>query len=97
MTGPVRVPAVLAVSAVGGAGTMVVELAAVRLLAPWFGSSQAVWTNVIAVVLLALAVGYAVGGRLAVRGDSLRRLGLTLLLAGFATAWIPALDMLGPQ
>ncbi|MDP6370755.1 MAG: hypothetical protein QF615_14190, partial [Planctomycetota bacterium] len=27
-----------------GAGTMVVELAAVRLLAPWFGASTGVWT-----------------------------------------------------
>ena len=44
---------------------MIVELAAVRLLAPWFGTSLVVWTNVIAVVLLALAAGYWIGARLA--------------------------------
>lgn len=46
-----------------GAAVMVVELMAVRLMAPWFGQSQIVWTNVIGVVLLALALGQWVGGR----------------------------------
>ena len=53
--------ALLAISALAGAATMVVELAAVRLLAPWFGTSMVVWTNVIAVVLLA-ARSRVVGG-----------------------------------
>lgn len=50
-----------------GAAVMVVEMTAVRILTPWFGSTNYVWTNVIAVVLAALSVGYAVGGRLADR------------------------------
>ena len=45
----------LVLVALAGAGTMVVELSAVRVLAPWFGTSTAVWTNVIGVVLLAWA------------------------------------------
>ncbi len=48
-----------------GAVVMGVELSASRLLAPYFGNSLYVWTNVIAVVLLALAAGYAYGGKLA--------------------------------
>jgi len=68
-----------------GAGTMVVELAAVRLLAPWFGASTGVWTNVIGVILLALAVGYVCGARLSVSGSPDRRLGAMLLgAAGWA-------------
>lgn len=86
---PLGVLGVLLVSAVGGAGTMVVELAAVRLLAPWFGSSQAVWTNVIAVVLLALALGYLIGGQLSGRGKPLATMGLVLFLAGLWTACLP--------
>ncbi len=46
---------------------MIVEMTAVRVLQPFFGSTNYVWTNVIGVVLASLAVGYAVGGRLADR------------------------------
>jgi spermidine synthase len=54
---------ILAAACTAGAATMIVELAAVRLLAPWFGTSLPVWTNVLVVILLGLAVGYALGGR----------------------------------
>lgn len=84
-----RAWAVLSLAAFGGAGTMVVELAAVRLLAPWFGTSQSVWTNVIGVILLALALGYLVGARLSRGSDPLRALGLALLGASAATAVLP--------
>ena len=46
-----------------GAAVMIVEMTAVRAVQPFFGSTTYVWTNVIAVVLAALAVGYALGGR----------------------------------
>jgi len=86
--------AVLGVAALSGAGTMVVELAAVRLLAPWFGSSLVVWTNVIAVVLLALAIGYLLGGRLAGGPRPLSTLSWVLLGAGALVAWLPGLGAL---
>lgn len=70
---------------------MVVELAAVRLLAPWFGTSLVVWTNVIAVILLALALGYLLGARLASRAEPLRTLAGLLGCAAFLVAWLPAL------
>ncbi|HEX6882566.1 MAG TPA: fused MFS/spermidine synthase [Planctomycetota bacterium] len=68
---------------------MIVELAAVRLLAPWFGTSHTVWSNVIAVILLALAVGYMLGGRLAERANPARILARTLLCAGAWVLWLP--------
>ena len=93
---------VLLVAAIGGAGTMTVELAAVRVLSPWFGSSLVVWTNVIAVVLLALSLGYLLGGRLSRSGaggpssgrsvgsvGAARRMGWLLLFAGLLAAWLP--------
>lgn len=74
-----------------GAATMTVELAAVRLLAPWYGTSSAVWTNVIGVVLAALSFGYLFGARVSTRPDPRRALGFALTLAGIVTAWLPAL------
>ncbi|MDP6764054.1 MAG: fused MFS/spermidine synthase [Planctomycetota bacterium] len=68
---------------------MVVELSAVRLLAPWFGASQGVWTNVIGVVLLALAIGYGIGARLAAGPHPQRRLGAVLVAGALCTAWLP--------
>lgn len=70
---------------------MAVELAAVRLLAPSFGTSLVVWTNVLASILLALALGYLLGGRLAAGERSVRRLGWVLLGAAATTAVAPTL------
>ena len=81
----------LTIVAGAGAATLVVELAAVRVLAPWFGTSTTVWTNVIGVVLLALALGYALGSRLAARTHPGRGLGWALVVAAGLTAWLPAL------
>ena len=50
------------VAALAGCACMVVELSAVRMLAPFFGDSAYVWTNVIGVILLALALGAWTGG-----------------------------------
>lgn len=50
-----------------GVSTLAVEVAAFRLLAPSFGSTQFITTNVLGVVLASLAAGYYIGGRLADR------------------------------
>ncbi|MBI2638875.1 fused MFS/spermidine synthase [Candidatus Peregrinibacteria bacterium] len=52
-----------------GMAVMAVELTASRLLAPYFGASLFVWTNIIGVVMAALALGYFVGGKLADRNN----------------------------
>ncbi|MGH7157956.1 MAG: fused MFS/spermidine synthase [Candidatus Saccharimonadales bacterium] len=50
-----------------GAGVLVVEIVANRMLSPYFGSTIFTISSVISVVLAALSVGYYVGGRLADR------------------------------
>ena len=67
---------------------MAVELCASRLMAPFFGTSTFVWTNIIGIIMIALSVGYFVGGRLADRKPRLHIL-LRLLMA--ASAFLLAL------
>lgn len=72
-----------------GAASLGTEIAAARLLAPYFGASTIVWANTIATVLLALSAGYALGGRLADRRPSFRTLGAIVLVAGLLLAAVP--------
>ena len=67
-----------------GTGSLGAEIAAVRLLAPYFGASTIVWANTIGVVLVALSVGYWLGGRLADRDPTMRGLCLLALAAAVA-------------
>lgn len=64
---------------------MAVELLSGRLLAPSFGNSIYVWGGVITVFMLALSVGYLIGGQLSVYAPTLRRLGYLLIAAAAAT------------
>jgi predicted membrane-bound spermidine synthase len=72
-----------------GTGSLGAEIAAVRLLAPYFGASTIVWANTIGIVLVALSVGYWLGGRLADRHPSMRALCLTSLIAAVLLAIVP--------
>lgn len=83
---------ILSAAGVAGAAIMGIELAAVRLLAPWFGTSLPVWTNVIGVLLLGLALGQALGARLCRANDPARRLGWVLLVGGLLSAGLPLLS-----
>src|SRR5258705_13761950 len=76
-------------AAVVGAASLGAEIAAARLLAPWFGASTIVWANTIATVLVALSAGYWVGGRLADRDPTLRGLCRLVLGASVLLAVVP--------
>jgi spermidine synthase len=72
-----------------GAASLGAEIAAARLLAPYFGASTTIWANTIAVVLLALSTGYWLGGRLADKRPDRRRLSAVIMLAAVALAAVP--------
>jgi len=72
-----------------GASSLGVEIAAARLLAPYFGASTVVWANTIGVVLVALSVGYWFGGRYADRHPHPRGLCLMVLGAAVLIAAVP--------
>lgn len=72
-----------------GAGSLATEIAAARLLAPYYGSSTIVWANVIGLVLASLSLGYWLGGRLADRRPDPRVLGGIVLAAALFIAAVP--------
>jgi spermidine synthase len=72
-----------------GVSTLGAEIAAARLLAPFFGASTIVWANTIATVLVALSIGYWLGGRLGDRRPELRRLAAWVLFASVLLAAVP--------
>ncbi len=83
-----RLPLEALVFAVG-MSTLGAEIAAARLMAPFFGSSTIIWANTIAVVLLALSAGYKLGGMLADRRPHGRSLRLLVLVGSALLAVVP--------
>jgi len=74
-----------------GMAIMAVEISASRLIAPYFGTSTFVWTNVIGVIMIALAIGYYLGGKLADKNPDLRLLLKIILIACLVLLIIPFL------
>src|SRR5918992_1542677 len=72
-----------------GTGSLGAEIAAVRLMAPYFGASTIIWANTIGIVLVALSVGYWLGGRFADRHPHMRGLCLLPLTAAVLLAAVP--------
>jgi spermidine synthase len=86
---PVSLRYVRVIAFVVGSASLGAEISAARLLAPYFGASTIIWANTIATVLVALAAGYAIGGRLADRRADLRGLCVIVTLAGLLLAAVP--------
>lgn len=72
-----------------GMSVMAVELGASRLMAPYFSSSQIVWTVIIGVIMIAMAVGNVWGGSMADKSKSPDRLYRRVIIAAIWIALIP--------
>ena len=72
-----------------GTGSLGAEIAAVRLMSPFFGASTIVWANTIGVVLVALSIGYWLGGRLGDRHPTVEALCKIVLGAAVLLAVVP--------
>ncbi len=75
-----------------GMSVMAVELGASRLLAPYFSSSQIVWTIIIGTIMIAMALGNIYGGKSADKDPNPDRLYGRILVAA---VWIAAIPVLG--
>ncbi|MCQ2558608.1 MAG: fused MFS/spermidine synthase [Oscillospiraceae bacterium] len=70
---------------------MAVELGASRLMAPYFSSSQIVWTIIIGTIMIAMALGNIYGGRSADKNPNPDRLYGRIIIAAIWIALIPVL------
>ena len=75
----------------GGFAVMVLETIGTRYLAATFGDSFYVWISQIGVILIALALGYAIGGALADRFKRTGFLAVPMALSGLYIFFIPQL------
>lgn len=80
-----------AVAFITGAEILAIEIVGARLISPQFGVSLYVWSALITVTLLALAVGYGLGGWLADRRAAVGDLFIIIAVAGLSLAAIPPL------
>lgn len=74
-----------------GMSVMAIELGASRLLAPYFSSSQIVWTVIIGTIMIAMAIGNVYGGRAADKNPNPAIMYRRLLCVAVWTAMIPFL------
>lgn len=75
-----------------GMSVMAVELGASRLLAPYFSSSQIVWTIIIGTIMIAMALGNIYGGKKADKDPNPDKLYIRILIA---SVWIAAIPLVG--
>jgi predicted membrane-bound spermidine synthase len=64
---------ILTLAFCAGFSIMCFELLGGRLLAPYFGSSVYVWGSIITVFMLALSIGYLVGGKISLFRPNLKK------------------------
>lgn len=86
-----HMPALYLTVTMTGAAVMILELLGTRIIGPFYGVSLYVWSSLIAVTLIALALGYFIGGHFADRFPGIR-LGHVILFSALATMLIPFLS-----
>ncbi|MBI2060163.1 MAG: fused MFS/spermidine synthase [Nitrospirae bacterium] len=89
--GRTRTAFILSTVFIAGAAVMAIEILGSRVLGPFFGATLYVWAALITVALVALAVGYFAGGRLADGRPHSPLIETLTFAAALAAAAIPVL------
>ena len=69
---------------ISGFSIMAVEMLGGRILAPWFGASISIWGSIISMFLVALSIGYLLGGQISLISPNLRKYGLLFIASALA-------------
>ena len=69
-------PVIAGMAFISGFCIMTIEMLGARILSPYFGGCLSVWGSIITIFMLALALGYLLGGRLSTRTPSATIYGL---------------------
>ncbi len=77
-----------------GALGMILELVAARVLSPYIGSSNLIWTTIIGIMLTSMSIGYWAGGKIADKKPDMNILSMLILMGSFFTSLIPILETL---
>src|SRR5215216_326256 len=85
-------PVLNAIIFISGGAILALELLASRIMTPYFGVSLYIWTGILSITLLSLALGYWGGGRLAARSAKAKSHAAKLMRL---YAWMPAIAALG--
>lgn len=75
-----------------GALGMILELIAARVLSPYIGSSNLIWTTIIGIMLTSMSIGYLVGGKLADKNPNMNILSILILIGSFFVSLIPIFE-----
>jgi spermidine synthase len=76
---------------VSGASILAIEILGTRILGPFYGVSLFLWSALIAITLIALSVGYYLGGSVADKRATYGRLALLLSVSGLWVMIIPVI------
>ena len=80
---------ILSLAFCAGFSIMCFELLGGRMLAPYFGSSVYVWGSIITIFMLALSIGYLLGGRYSLFTPNLSKYGLIFIAS--AISFLPTI------
>ena len=74
-----------------GGAVLAIEILGTRIIGPYYGVSIFLWSALISVTLVALSVGYMIGGRIADKNNNYNVLAIIIALSGVITMLIPVL------
>lgn len=80
---------------IAGATGMIIELVASRILSPYLGNSNLIWTCIIGMMLAFMSIGYFIGGKISDKQPKRNLLSLFLLNSATFISLIPMIEIYG--